>query len=58
MEPQTQLILALIITIVLTSLLIWGTNWIKRNKEQHPEIYKGRGVIGTLVYLILNIGDF
>jgi hypothetical protein len=58
MEPQTQLILALIITMILTSLLVWGANWIKRNRVKHPEIYESRGVIGALIYIILNIGDF
>jgi hypothetical protein len=58
MEPQTQLILALVITIFLTSLIVWAAQWIKRNREKHPEVYESRGVIGGLIYLILNIGDF
>ena len=47
--------LQLIITVVLTSLIVWGASWIKRNREKHPEIYKRRGIIGALVYLILNL---
>jgi hypothetical protein len=43
---------------ILTSLLVWGANWIKRNRVKHPEIYESRGVIGALIYIILNIGDF
>jgi hypothetical protein len=58
MEPQTQLILALVITIFLTSLIVWAAQWIKRNREKHPEVYESRGVIGALIYLVLNIGDF
>ena len=57
MGSQAQLIVTLTITIVLTSLIVWGHNWIKRNQKEHPGIYKRRGVIGTVVYVILNLGD-
>ena len=58
MEPQTQLILALVITIILTALIVWGANWVKQNRLKHPEIYESRGFISALLYIILNIGDF
>ena len=54
---QTEFLLTLTLTIVLTSLIVMGANWIKRNKEKHPEIYKHRGIIGSVIYLILNLGD-
>ncbi len=54
---QTEFFLTLALTIVLTSLIVMGANWIKRNKEKHPEIYKHRGFIGGVIYLILNLGD-
>jgi hypothetical protein len=47
--------LQLLITAVLTTLIVLGASWIKRNREKHPEIYKRRRVIGSLVYLILNL---
>ena len=40
---QTEFLLTLALTIVLTSLIVMGANWIKRNKEKHPELYKHRG---------------
>lgn len=49
-----KLILLLVITTALTTLIVWGRSWIYRNKEQHPEIFKNRGVIGAVVWLILN----
>jgi len=49
-----KLILLLVITAALTTLIAWGRSWIYRNKEQHPEIFKKRGVIGAVVWLILN----
>lgn len=58
MEPQAQLILAFVITVIVTSLIVWVANWIKRNRVKHPEVYESRGLIGGLLYIILNIGDF
>jgi len=54
---QSEFLLTMALTIVLTSLIVMGANWIKRNKEKHPEIYKHRGTIGSIIYLILNLGD-
>ena len=54
---QTEFLLTMALTIVLTSLIVMGANWIKRNKDKHPEIYKRRGIIGSIIYLILNLGD-
>jgi hypothetical protein len=54
---QAELILTLGITIVLTSLIVLGANWIKKNKEKHPELYKHRRFIGTIIYFILSSGD-
>jgi len=54
---QTELLLTMALTIVLTFLIVRGANWIKRNKEKHPEIYKHRGIVGSVIYLILNLGD-
>ena len=53
----TEFLLTLTLTIVLTSLIVMGAIWIKRNKERHPEIYKHRGIIGSVIYVILNLGD-
>ena len=53
----TEFLLTLALTIVLTSLIVMGANWIKRNKEKHSELYKRRGIIGGIIYLILNLGD-
>ena len=54
---QTEFLLTLALTIVLTSLIVMGANWIKRNKEKHPRLYKSRRIIGSIIYLILNLGD-
>jgi len=54
---QTEFLLTLALTIVLTTLIVMGAHWIKKNKEKHPELYKRRGIIGSVIYLILNLGD-
>jgi hypothetical protein len=54
---QTEFLLTLALTIVLTTLIVMGANWIKRNKAKYPELYKNRRVIGAIVYVILNLGD-
>lgn len=54
---QTEFLLTLALTIVLTSLIVMTANWIKRNKEKHPGIYKCRRIIGSIVYFILSLGD-
>ena len=53
----TEFVLTLALTIVLTSLIVMGSNWIKKNKEKHPELYKNRRFIGSVIYLMLNLGD-
>ena len=55
---QTEFLLTLALTIVLTSLIVMGAHWIKRNKEKHPELYKNRRLIGAVIYVILNVGEF
>ena len=52
------LILSLAATIVITTLIVWGARWIEKNKENHPEIYRNRGIIAGVVFFILNSGDF
>ena len=54
---QAEFLVTLALTIVLTSLIVMGANWIKKNKEKHPELYKRRRIIGSIIYLILNLGD-
>ncbi|HYF68359.1 MAG TPA: hypothetical protein VD884_09485 [Ohtaekwangia sp.] len=49
--------LALIITVVLTTLIVWAEHWIKKHKDTHPEIYKNRYTFRVLLYLILQGGD-
>jgi hypothetical protein len=49
--------LTLIITAVLTTLIVMGANWIKKNPEKHPQLYKQRRTIGAIVYVLLNLGD-
>jgi len=53
----TEFLLTFALTIVLTSLIVMGANWIKKNKEKHPELYENRRFIGSIIYLILNLGD-
>ena len=53
---QTEFFLTLALTIVLTSLIVLGANWIKKNREKRPELYKNRSFIGSIIYLILNLG--
>jgi hypothetical protein len=52
----TEFLLTLALTIVLTSLIVMGANWIKRNKEKHTKLYKHRRIIRSVIYLILNLG--
>jgi hypothetical protein len=52
---SAQLIVILIVTVIITILLVRGRNWIIRNRETHPEIFKNRGVIGALIWILLNI---
>lgn len=54
---QTEFLLTIALTVALTSLIVMGANWIKKNKEKHPNLYKRKGIIGSVIYLILNLGD-
>ena len=47
--------LQLIITAVITALIVLAAAWIKRNREKHQEIYKSRGIIGGIIYIVLNL---
>ncbi len=49
--------LTLLITVVLTTLIVWGRSWILKNRETHPELFKYRGAIGMVLYIIFNLGD-
>lgn len=51
----TKFILLLVITIGLTSLIVWVDTWIRKNRETHPEIFKNRSTFRILVYLLLNL---
>jgi hypothetical protein len=55
MSIQTELILTLLLTVVLTSAIVWGAVWIKKNRARHPEIYRRRGIIGGALYVLLNL---
>jgi hypothetical protein len=44
---------ALILTVIITTAIVYGACWIKRQRQTHPELYKNRGVIGFIVWLIL-----
>jgi hypothetical protein len=54
---QAELIMTLVITLVLTSLIVMGANWITKNREKHPELYKRKRIIGSIIYILLNLGD-
>lgn len=45
--------LTLILTVIITTAIVYGASWIKRHRETRPELYKNRGVIGFIVWLIL-----
>jgi hypothetical protein len=53
-----ELTLTLILTAIITTLIVLGIRWIEKNKEKHPEIFKNRGIIGAVVWLLLQGGDF
>lgn len=48
--------LALIVTVVVISLIVWAWNWILRHKQTHPELYKNRYTIRAIVFVILQMG--
>lgn len=53
-----KLSLLIAITVGLTWLIVWCASWIKKNRERYPGIYKKRGLIGAVVYVILHAGEF
>jgi hypothetical protein len=52
-----KLILLITITIGVTALIVWGFSWIDKNKEKHPELYKQRGLIRLLLWIIFSGND-
>jgi hypothetical protein len=52
-----QLIATFIFTIVLTSLIVQGRSWIKRNKERYPVLYKSQTLINFILLITFNSGD-
>mgnify|MGYP003575304026 CR=1 FL=1 len=54
---QTEFLITLAITIVLTSVIVMSAHWIKKNKEKHPGLYKRKGILASIIYTILNLGD-
>jgi len=54
MGTPADLMLTLFLTVIITTLIIRGANWIKENREKYPELYKQRGLIGAIIYLLLN----
>jgi hypothetical protein len=53
-----MLLLTLIITLILTSLIVWGFYWIDKNKNNHPQLYKNRFTLRGLLWIILNSTGF
>jgi hypothetical protein len=49
--------LTLLITIVLTTIIVWAHSWILKNRERHPEFFKHRRAIGMVLVIIFNLGD-
>jgi hypothetical protein len=49
--------LVLLITVVVTTALVLGHQWILRNRKMHPAVYRNRGSLYAVVWVILQIGD-
>lgn len=49
--------LVLLITVVVTTGLVYGHLWIIRNRKTSPVLYRNRGPVYFLVWVILQIGD-
>lgn len=47
--------LTLLITVVLTTLIVLGLNYIHNNKQKNPELYKNRYTVRGFIWLILNL---
>lgn len=48
----------ILITVILTSLIVWGALWIEKNKKKHPQVYRNRSTLRMVLWLILNIFQF
>jgi hypothetical protein len=55
---RTEFLLTLALTIVLTTLIVMTANWIEKNKKKHPELHKRKGLIATMLYVLMNVRDF
>jgi uncharacterized membrane protein len=55
---QTEFLLTLALTVVLTTLIVLCANWIEKNKKKHPELHKRRGLIASMLYVLMNLKDF
>ena len=53
-----KLILLITITVGVTWLIVRGLSWIEQNKSTYPELYKNKGTIRFVLWLILSGGDF
>jgi hypothetical protein len=49
--------LVILITVVVTTGLVYARQWIIRHQKTHPALYRNRGPLYTLVWFILQIGD-
>jgi 4-hydroxybenzoate polyprenyltransferase len=49
--------LTLLITVVVTTLIVWGHSWIVKNRETHPALFKHRSAIGMVLFIVFNLGD-
>jgi hypothetical protein len=52
------LVLLISMTVCITSLVVWGHVWIEKNKNKHPNLYKHRLLIRSLLWMIFNFGGF
>jgi hypothetical protein len=51
---DAQLGISLVLTILVTTLLVRGWNWIRRAKTTHPELYRRRYTIRAWLILLLH----
>lgn len=53
-----KLILLISITITVTWFIVWGLSWVDKNRTTYPELYKNKGTIRFVLWLLLSSGDF
>ena len=53
----TEFLLTLALTVVLTTLIVLAARWIEKNKKKHPELYKRKGALAALLYVLMNLRD-